>query len=421
MVQVLENKPRLVIVGNGMATGRLLDEIVKREPTKFTISVVGDEPEGSYNRIMLSPVLAGETERNSIIHKDPSWFSSAGIRFVAGRRGTKILCNRNRLLLDNGEHLDYDHLIIATGSRPARIPAANQQLNNIYAFRTLVDVDTILAASSKARTALVVGGGLLGLEAAYGLAQKGLQVTLVHRSGWPLNRQLDATAGGMLREVMEAKNIQFELNAEVSGFVGEHKLQAAQLNNGRTINCDIAVIATGITPNSELGSDSGLECGRGIQVDAHLTSSVSNISAIGECCEFEGETFGLVEPIWHQCVTLADWLCLAKSTPFNNPQVATKLKVSGVQLYSAGEFITRAEHREIVHCDPQHRVYRKLLMNNNSLCGVVLFGDTRDGAEYFDLLQKQHNLPHSLAAITLGKSFQSLALVKQQPQAVVNQ
>ncbi|WP_339074728.1 NAD(P)/FAD-dependent oxidoreductase [Teredinibacter turnerae] len=414
-----DTRLELVIVGNGMATGRLLDELLKRGCGQFRITVIGDEPEGSYNRIMLSPVLAGETERATIIHKSPAWFAAQGIRFIAGKRGTQIDKDKQIITLDDGQQLAFDQLVIATGSRPAAIPAKNQTLENIFSFRTLVDVDTITSAARNAANAVVIGGGLLGLEAAYGLALKGVAVTVVHRSGWPLNRQLDATAGAMLQSVMAAKGVAFALSAEVASFEGDHTgaVNKVVLNDGRELDCDLAIIATGITPNRELGQDSDIACGRGVQVDALMQTSAANISALGECCEFEGETFGLVEPIWHQCVTLADRLCGNRLTPFRNPQVATKLKVSGVQLYSAGEYITRPEHREIVLHDCRHQVYRKLLLCGNTLVGVVLFGDTRDGNTYFEWLSAAQTLPVQVSTLTLGKSFLTESTPVQLPQA----
>jgi len=401
----MKNQAQLVVVGNGMATGRLLDDMLARSRESYRITVVGDEPEGSYNRIMLSPVLAGEHERNAVIQKSAAWYKAHDIQFIAGVRGVNIHRDARQLQLSNGKHVSYDHLVMATGARPARIPANNQQLNHIYAFRTLVDVDAISAASEQATAALVVGGGLLGLEAAYGLAKKGIQVTLVHRSAWPLNRQLDKRAGEMLCRVMENKNIRFALNTQVETFIGESAVKSAKLADGQIIPCDIAVIATGITPNKELGEEAGLACGRGVIVDEYLSTSDPSISALGECCEINGATFGLVEPIWQQCRTLADRLCLNKQTPFVNAPVATKLKVSGVQVFSAGDYLTRKEHREIVLEDKTNNIYRKLLLRDNQLQGIVLFGDTRDGNVYFEWMEKNTSFPKGLSCLPLGKAF----------------
>ena len=230
---------RLVIVGNGMATGRLLDELLKRAADRFEITVIGDEPQGSYNRIMLSPVLAGETGADAIIQKPASWYAERGIRFIAGVRAEHIDRAANRVLLSSGESVSYQHLVIATGSRPARIAAKNQQLANIHSFRTLDDVAAISDAALTVQQAVVVGGGLLGLEAAYGLACRGVAVTLVHRSDWLLNRQLDAESGGYLRKVMLAKGVRFVLGAEVESFepcAGSDRVNAALLTNGMRLD-----------------------------------------------------------------------------------------------------------------------------------------------------------------------------------------
>ncbi|SMF12779.1 assimilatory nitrate reductase (NADH) beta subunit [Alteromonadaceae bacterium Bs31] len=424
MIYQKENsgKTQLLIVGNGMASGRLLDEILRRSADKFSITVVGDEIEGSYNRILLSSLLAKEAKRDSLIQKDRAWYESNNIRFISGQRGEKIDHKHQQLILSDGSKLGYQQLVLATGSRPARIPAKNQQLQHIYSFRTLADADTLSQLSTKAKKAVVVGGGLLGLEAAYGLAQRGLKVVLVHRNAWPLNRQLDAGAGDMLRQVMEQKNIQFQLGTEVETFIGEEKVSAAQLSNGERIRCDLAVIATGITPNKELGEASGLSCKRAIQVDHYMKTSAENVSALGECCECEGASFGLVEPIWHQCVTLADRLCFDKNTPFVNPTVATKLKVSGVQVFSAGKHLSAQQHREIVLQDRQNKIYRKLLVKDGKLDGIVLFGDTRSGNSYFEAMQKQSELPDDLSKLLLGDAFYTLPnSTTANPPAAINE
>ncbi|MDO6423115.1 NAD(P)/FAD-dependent oxidoreductase [Saccharophagus degradans] len=409
-----QQKAHLVIVGNGMATGRLLDELIKRDANAYNITVIGDEPEGSYNRIMLSPVLAGETELATIINKPAAWYAQNNIRFVAGVRANAINRQAQTVALADGSCIAYDELVIATGSRPALIPAKNQHLQNIFSFRTIEDVNSIASCAQAGRKAVVVGGGLLGLEAAYGLAQKGVQVTLVHRSKGLLNRQLDSGAGEFLQQVMASKNIQFALGTEVaafnsgaldgSGFKSE-TLKSATLTNGEIIECDLAVISTGITPNKELGQEAGLACGRAIIVDDFMTSSDNRISALGECCEHKGETFGLVEPIWHQCISLAEKLCFKRNVAFVNPVVATKLKVSGVQLFSAGEHLTGDDCREIKMVDVKNKIYRKLVLRNNRIVGVVLFGDTRSGADYFELMQQAVDVSSVAALLVMGKAF----------------
>ncbi len=410
---VTGKKKKLLIVGNGMAAGRLLDELIKRDVSGFEVTVIGDERQGSYNRIMLSPVLAGETDVPAIIGKPSSWYRDRGIRFVSGVQVKAVERERKCVLTSEGNRLRYDHLILAVGSRPAKIPAENQQLNNIYSFRTLRDVDRLLNVarfhdrqSRKTDTdALVIGGGLLGLEAAYGLALKGLRVTLVHRSGWLLNRQLDKTAGGYLQRVLEEKNIRFILNDEVARFSGSHELKSAELKSGQSLSCKLCVIATGITPNKELGLAAGLKGARGVAVNPYMATSDEDISAIGECVEFKGETFGLVEPIWQQCITLAERLCNNIKLPFENTPVPTKLKVSGVNLFSAGDFITTDEHRELVYRDDKAGIYRKLLLRDNRIVGAVLFGDARDGQDYFTMLSEKKDVSKIAPFLLMGRAF----------------
>ncbi|MCP8899174.1 NAD(P)/FAD-dependent oxidoreductase [Gilvimarinus xylanilyticus] len=413
MADLSKAKQKLLIVGNGMAAGRFLDELIKRGISGFEVTVIGDERQGSYNRIMLSPVLAGETDVPAIIGKPSSWYRDQGIRFVSGVQVKAIERAQKCVLTTEGNRLRYDHLVLAVGSRPAKIPAENQQLDNIYSFRTLRDVDRLL---NKARfhemhgrktdtDALVIGGGLLGLEAAYGLALKGLRVTLVHRSGWLLNRQLDPIAAGYLKRALEAKNIEFMLSDEVARFTGTHELKAAEFKSGKHLSCKLCVIATGITPNKELGLAAGLKGERGVAVNAFMATSDESISALGECVEFKGDTFGLVEPIWQQCTTLAERLCNNIKLPFENNPVPTKLKVSGVNLFSAGEFLTTDEHRELVYQDDKAGIYRKLLLRDNRIVGAVLIGDARDGQDYFSMLTEKKDVTEIAPFLLMGRAF----------------
>jgi len=408
-------KPKLIIAGNGMAAGRLVDELMKCAADQYDISIIGEEVEGSYNRIMLSPVLAGELAHQSIIQKNAVWYEEQGMRFIGGVRVDSIQRHDNRITLSNGKTMHYDELVIATGSTPSKIPARHQHLKNIHSFRTLHDVNTIIRASEHCQHAIVIGGGLLGLEAAYGLAQNDIKVTLIHRSAWLLNRQLDEPAASLLKELMHSMNIEFRLNDEVEQFNSlpstthrsetDPQLASASLKSGERITCDLAIIATGISPNSELASEAGLHVNKAIVVNDFLQTSHPNISAVGECCEHDGHTFGLVEPIWQQCSSLANRLCKQTPTPFRNKPVATKLKVSGVQLFSAGQYLTQPHHRELVMQDPANKVYRKLLLDDNRIVGVVLFGDTRDGQFYFDLMQKAVNIREYVPQLIFGQAY----------------
>lgn len=421
MVGRYAKRPHLVIVGNGMAAGRLIDELLKRDANQFEITIVGEEPHGSYNRIMLSPVLAGELPAESVIQKNVNWYKEHGIRFVAGGFVQQIYADSKHIRLASGHNIFFDELVLATGSSPAKIKAHNQHLQNIYSFRTLTDVDTISKSAEHCRHAIVVGGGLLGLEAAHGLAQKGIEVTVVHRSDRVLNRQLDDRAAQMLQALMASRHIQFELNAEITAFGGTEQVTTATLNNGKRLPCELAVIATGITPNAELGRSTGLQVNRGIEVDAYMRTNQRHISALGECCEFQGETFGLVEPIWEQCQTLAERLACNNLMPFQLKPVPTKLKVSGVYLFSSGDYITGKDHRELIIHDPAVGVYRKLLIKNNRLVGSVLFGDVRDGQFYFELMQKCKPIDSALPNIIFGKAWCEKHNLLNFPQATSNE
>ena len=402
--EVIKN---LVIVGNGMAAGKMVDELLAGgAKAKFSITVIGDEIHGSYNRIMLSSVLAGEATVPSIVHKNQQWYLENDIRFLPGVRVDRIDPERKLLLCSNDQTLAYDHVVMATGAKPTRIPAENQRLHNIMTFRTIDDVETILNLSMTARKAIVVGGGLLGLEAAYGMAVRGLDVVLVHRSHYLLNRQLDPASAAMLAEVMALKGVNFRLGCEVVRFFGSEKVEGAELDTGEVLPSDVVVIATGITPNAELGLDAGLAGKRGIDVSDYLETSDASISAIGECVEHRGQTFGLVEPIWQHCSVLAERLLNGtQNARFENMPVATKLKVSGVQVFSAGQWLTTEGVHEWVYSDESSKVYRKLLLKGGCIVGIVFFGDVRDGQYFFELMQERVKVTEFMPQLLMGRAF----------------
>jgi nitrite reductase (NADH) large subunit len=396
---------KLVIIGNGMVTGRLLDELLARPSKCFDITVISAESYGSYNRIMLSSVLAKDASITSIMQKDKDWYTERNIQLICDAPVMTIDRKQKCVTTKQGMLVNYDQLVIATGSRASQIPAKNTDLKNIFLFRTIADTQAILDTAQQARSAIVVGGGLLGLEAAYGLAKSGASVTLIHRSAWLLNRQLDQTAADMLKKVMAAMGIHFYLSNEVESFNGDSVLQSATLKNGETITADLAVIATGITPNAELGLESGLQGKRAIKVNDYMQSSDHCISALGECIEHEGETFGLVDPLWRQAETLASRLADNQQQPFSNQATATKLKVSGVNVFSAGEVQTREGLRELIVQDSNNNIYRKLLIENDLIKGIVLFGDVRSGTYYFELMQAETNIAHLLPNLIFGQAF----------------
>ncbi len=395
----------IIIIGNGMAANRLVNEILKRHKLNISITLIGEEPYQSYNRIMLSAVLAGDFSEENIIYNDDAWYLNNGIELIKNTRITKV--NRAEKFIESasGEKYHYDQLIIATGSRPSEIPAKNQNIENIFSFRTLEDTHRILEKANTARSAVVIGGGLLGLEAAYGLAKAGVKVTLVHRSQWLLNRQLDKQAGKMLENVMRQMNIDFRLSTEVDKFNGTDKVSSAELKSGEILAAELVVIATGITPNAEIGEECGLNGERAILVNDYMQTRDEFISALGECVEHNQKTFGLVDPIWRQAETLATRLVDETELPFQEESISTKLKVSGVQVFSAGKVSAAPGDQELCVTDPKSNIYRKLILNNNRITGIVLFGDVSSGPFYFEQMQNKIDVSAIVPNIVFGEEF----------------
>lgn len=417
-------KPHLVIIGNGMASGRLLEEILKRTPDQFQISVFGEERYGNYNRIMLSPVLAGEMKAEEIMLNTKAWYRENNITLYSGDPVIRIDHENNTVISRDGMVLEFDRLVIATGSSPVIPPAAkNNGLDGIFSFRTLDDVDQILNGADNAKHAVVLGGGLLGLEAAYGLRKQGIKVTVIHRGAWLLNRQLDEAAGKLLIAEMEARGIHIHLNAEVTEFCGESsernctltpcsddsgsksKLHSVSLSDGSVLETDLAVIAIGITPNTKLAETSELDCARGILVNDRMQSSHQRIYALGECTQFGENTFGLVAPLWDQARVMADQLCGTEDSRYTVKANATKLKVSGIDLYSAGEFLDSDDTESLVFKDLTQGIYKKLIFRNQLLVGVVLYGAVQDGNWYFDLIQQHQPVRHLSPDLIFGQRY----------------
>lgn len=395
----------LVIVGNGMAGHRLLEALLKHQRRPQRITVIGEERAPAYNRILLSPWLAGETEREALTLRDTGWYADQGVDLILGERVIDVDRAQRHVMTDSGRVLAYDRLVLATGSRPAMPDVPGTALTGIHGFRDLDDAAALThaadAATPDGNRAVVVGGGLLGLEAAEGLRKRGMQVTVLQRSQQLMNRQLDITAATLLQDELERRGLEVITGAQLSGFDGdaEGNVRAVQLADGRRLAADCVVVAAGITPNAELGTWMGLTMARGIVVDAWLTSSDPAIHALGECCEFEGRTYGLVEPIWRQVEVLAARLCHDSVEGYVEAPTATKLKVSGVSLYAFGPIEPDAGHEVLTYHDPQHGDYRRLLLRNNRLEGAVLYGDTAFGPWYFE---------QSLAGRDLGACRQAL-------------
>ncbi|WP_010629464.1 NAD(P)/FAD-dependent oxidoreductase [Halomonas sp. KM-1] len=400
---------RLVIVGNGMAGHRLVEALLAR-PERPAITVIGAETAPAYNRILLSPLLAGEMERDALTLRSAEWYAEQGIELVLGERVENIDRDARTLTTDAGRRLDYDRLVLATGSTPARPPVPGLELGGVHVFRDLHDADALARAAATGRNAVVIGGGLLGLEAAEGLRKRGMQVSLLQREDRLMNRQLDLTAARLLESELRGRGLDIHTDAQLERLEADAEGQvcAALLADGTRLAADCVVVAIGIVPQVELGRVAELEVNRGIVVDEWLTTSDPTIHALGECCEHLGNLYGLVEPIWRQVEVLTDKLCRASAESAESAQgyvekpTATKLKVSGISLYAFGPTEPEPEHEVLSYRDPQQGDYRRLLLRDGRLEGAVLYGDTASGPWYFEQALAGCDLSDCRAALLLG-------------------
>jgi nitrite reductase (NADH) large subunit len=375
----------LIVVGNGMAAARLVEELAKRALGRYAIAVIGEEPRLAYNRVLLSALLADEVGFADIELRPARWWRDRGVTVRYGMRATAIDAATRSVTLADGKRLPFSKLVLATGSQPIKLAMPGAELPGVLTFRDVDDVNTI--AASKGARVVVIGGGLLGLEAAYGLAKAGAQVTVLHLMDRLMERQLDARAALLLKRAVEAKGIAVRLSAETARVIGKDRVEAVALKDGTTIPAEAVVMAVGIRPSTELARAAGLKVNRGIVVDDHLETSVTGIHAIGECAEHRGACYGLVEPGYEQAQVLARRLAGADAS-YGGSVLATNLKVSGVNVFSAGDFLgATAGADEIVLSDPGVGVYKRLVVADDRLIGGVLFGDTADAPWYLDLIR----------------------------------
>jgi nitrite reductase (NADH) large subunit len=376
----------LVIIGNGMAAARLCEELAQRALGRYAIAVVGEEPELAYNRVLLSSVLAGDVKADQITLQPGTWWRDRGVTLRYGTAATAANIAARTITLANGKTLPFAKLVLATGSRPVRLPIPGTDLDGVHTFRDMADVASISRAACRGMRVVVIGGGLLGIEAAYGLAKAGAAVTLLHLMDRLMERQLDARAAAMLKRAVEAKGIDVLLEAATARFAGDGHIEAVELKDGRTIAADMVVVAVGIKPNAEIAHAAGLAVNRGIVVDDHLATGAADVFAIGECAEHRGICYGLVEPAYEQARVLAQRLA-GRDVNYAGSVNATNLKVSGVHVFSAGDFLGVPGTESIVLSDPGLGIYRKLVITGRRLVGVVLCGDTADGLWYLDLIR----------------------------------
>lgn len=374
----------LVVIGNGMAAAHFVNALTREALGRFAIAVVGEERQLAYNRVLLSSVLAGETTTDELELHPASWWADRGVTLLMGHRATAIDTAIRRVRLANGATLPYRHVVLATGSRPARPAIPGIDRPGVHTFRELADV-AALSVRQGAKI-VVIGGGLLGLEAAYGLAKAGACVSLVHLMDRLMERQLDARAAAMLRDAAEAVGIEVLLEAKTAWIEGRLRANAVILADGRALEADKVIVATGISPNIDLACTAGLSIGRGIVVDDHMRTSRVGISAIGECAEHRGICYGLVEPAYEQAQVLARRLA-GQNVRYTGSVLSTNLKVSGVHVFSAGDFIGAPGTESIVYSDAGLKHYKKFVIAGGRLVGAVLFGDTGDARWYLDLIK----------------------------------
>ena len=380
-------KRDLVVIGNGMAGMRTVEELLALDPDLYRITVFGSEPHGNYNRILLSPVLAGEKTVDDIMLNDEAWYAEHGIVLHMGKTVTRIDRRNRKVVAEDGTEAPYDRLLLAVGSNPILLPLPGADLEGVITFRDIADVERMLAASKTRKNAVVIGGGLLGLEAANGLKKCGMNVTVIHLMDSLMERQLDPVAGRMLRESLVARGLDFRMEAQTEAILGDGHVTGVRLAGGEELPADLVVMAVGIRPNTTLAKESGLACERGVLVGDTMQTFDPSIYAVGECVQHRGAVYGLVAPLFEQAKVCANQLARLGHAAYGGSVTSTKLKVTGIDLFSAGDFIGDADCDEIVLQDAGHGIYKKLVLKGDRVLGAVLYGDTVDGAWYFQLMR----------------------------------
>ncbi|MBN9364595.1 MULTISPECIES: nitrite reductase large subunit NirB [unclassified Devosia] len=399
-------KEKLVIIGNGMAPGRALEKLFETDPDRYEVVIFNAEPRVNYDRIMLSPVLSGEKSFDDIVIHGDAWYIQHGITLYKGCKVETIDRVNKTVSSVNGITESYDRLVIATGSVPFIIPVPGANLAGVVTYRDLDDVNTMMIAAKSKGRAVVIGGGLLGLEAAAGLNEQGMDVTVVHVQPTLMERQLDPAAGYLLGESMKARGIKVMTSANTRQILGDKRVTGVEFADGSTIPADLVVMAVGIRPNVALAKTAELAVNRGIVVDAQMRTSDASIYALGECVEVNGATFGLVAPLYDMANVLAAQLCGDDKATFTPVATATRLKVTGVNLYSAGDFAEGDDREEIVLRDASAGVYKRLILKDDRIIGTVLYGDTGDGPWFYDMLKRSVDTREMRDTLIFGQNYQ---------------
>ena len=403
-------KMKLVVVGNGMAGIRAVEELLKLTPDLYDITVFGAEPHANYNRILLSPVLAGEQTLQDIVLNDFDWYADNNIRLHTSKKVVKIDRKAREVIADDGTREPYDRLLLATGSNPFILPLPGKDLKGVLTYRDIYDTESMIAASTEYQDAVVIGGGLLGLEAANGLKLRGMNVTVVHVMPWLMERQLDRTAAGLLQKTLEAKGLKFCLQANTEALIGDAddgnagRVKSVKLKTGEEIPAQLVVMAVGIRPNTALAESAGLHCNKGLVVNDTMQTYDPRIYAVGECVSHRGIAYGLVAPLFEQAKVCANHLAQFGIGRYTGSLTSTKLKVTGVDLFSAGDFSGGDGCEDIVLADPGAGVYKRLVIKDDKLVGAVMVGDTIDGAWFFKLLRDGTNVSAMRDRLMFGES-----------------
>ncbi len=402
-------KAKLVLIGNGMAGAKLLEELMASCPGKYDIIVFGNEPYGNYNRIMLSPLLSGEKTLEEIMIFDRPWYEEHNITLHVGPDKAVAHINRTHktVTTQDGQTTHYDRLIIATGSKPFILPIEGKDLNGVMSFRDISDVEKMLKACDQHKKAVVIGAGLLGLEAAMGLCGRGMDVTVVHSNVIPLNRQLDVEAGELLQQELQSRGLHFKMNAKTQRIAGDENGQVTAIHfaDGSSLQTDIVIMAIGIRPNMQLALDAGIHCEKGIVVSDTLQTYDPTIYALGECIQHRGGTFGLVAPLYEQAKVLTNHLSEHGVAQYQTLPSATKLKVTGINLFSVGAINGDDDCEFLFYRDKQQGIYKKLVLKENILVGVVLYGETQQGAFYNELLDSKKDLTQMRPFLMFGRAL----------------
>ena len=398
-------KQKLILIGSGMVGARFIERLLVEAPEKYDIRVFNKEPVGGYNRIMLSPVLAGEKPLPDIMTHDENWFEARSVHLHTSTEIVGIDQQAKTVTTRQGDEYPYDTLIIATGSSPFIIPVPGHDLPGVVAFRDIRDVNLMIDVSQKKQKAVVIGGGLLGLEAANGLIKRGMDVTVVHLGDVLMEMQMDAVSGKLLQKSLEEGGMKFIMQGQTSEILGDSYVTGVKMADGRTVDADLVVMAVGIRPNVGVGKKMGLEINRGIVVNDQLQTSKPDVYALGECVEHRGQLYGLVAPLYEQAQVLAETLA-GKDAAYQGSFVSTKLKVTGISLFSAGDFLDSEETDSLVYKDLTQSIYRKVVLKENKIQGAVLFGDVTGSNWIFENLVSQEDVSAYRDTLVFGDGFQ---------------